>query len=212
MLSKRLNTILEMINDKDTLIDVGCDHALLDIAALESKKVKSAIAIDIKASALEHAKKNVDKYKSNNITLIEQDGLKNITVKDSDIVVISGLGTRTIKKILHNRSNIKNIIIQSNNDLYDLRKYMLKNYYIFDEKAVLDKDNYYVIMYFKKGYEKYSFDELLFGPFLIKNDNKYLINLKEKYMNTYIDIPKKYFLKRYKYKLLMKIVEKNIKR
>lgn len=212
MLSKRLNTILEMINDKDTLIDVGCDHALLDIAAIESKKVQKAYAIDIKRSALEYAKKNIDKYKSDNITLIEQDGLKNITVKDNDIVVISGLGARSIKKILHNRSEIKNIIIQSNNDLYDLRKYMLKNYYIFEEKSVVEKDNYYVVIYFKKGYQKYSFDELLFGPFLLKSDPKYLNNLKDIYMNTYINIPKKYFLKRYKYKLLIKILEKNIKR
>jgi tRNA (adenine22-N1)-methyltransferase len=212
MLSKRLNTILDMINDKDTLIDVGCDHALLDIAAVEAKKVRKAYAIDIKASALEYARKNIEKYKTNNITLLEQDGLKNIIVKDSDIVVISGLGTRSIKKILHNRTEIKNIIIQSNNDLYDLRKYMLKNYYIFDEKAVVEKDNYYVIMYFKKGYKKYSFDELLFGPFLLKNDKIYLNKLKENYTNTYINIPRKYFLKRYKYKLLIKIVEKNIKR
>ncbi len=212
MLSKRLNTILEMINDKDTLIDVGCDHALLDIAAIQEQKVKQAYAIDIKASALKQAKKNIDKYNVSNITLFEQDGLKNIPVKDSDIVVISGLGTRSIKKILNNKHDIKNIIIQSNNDLYDLRKYMLKNYYIFEEKAVLDKSNYYVIMYFKKGYEKYSFDELLFGPFLLKNDNKYLINLKEIYINTYVNIPKKYFLKKYKYKLLINILEKNIKR
>ena len=30
-LSKRLQKIAELINEEDTVLDIGCDHALLDI-------------------------------------------------------------------------------------------------------------------------------------------------------------------------------------
>jgi tRNA (adenine22-N1)-methyltransferase len=211
MISKRLNTILNMVDGYDRLIDVGCDHALLDIKAVTENKVNSAIAIDINEKALENAAINIEKYNAKNIVLLNQDGLKNVLVNPTDIVVISGLGTRTISKILSGHTYIKNIIIQSNNDIYELRKFMTKNYIIKAEKTVFEKGIYYVIILFAKGKKKYSFDELLFGPFLLKKDMKYLKYLLERYNKIYQDIPKKYFLKKYKYKLLIKIIEKNLK-
>jgi tRNA (adenine22-N1)-methyltransferase len=211
MLSKRLNTILGMVKGYNRLIDVGCDHALLDIKAIIDKKVSSAIAIDVNEKALLNASENIKKYGAENIVLLKQDGLKNVLVNESDVVVISGLGTRTISKILNGNGYIKNIIIQSNNDIYELRKFMTKNYIIKEEKAVLEKDIYYVIIHFIKGKAKYTFDELLFGPFLLKENNDYLKYLMNKYESIYNDIPNKYFLKKYKYKLLNKIIKKNIK-
>lgn len=209
MLSKRLTTILNMIDDKDTLIDVGCDHALLDIEALRLKKVKQALAIDINEKALDSALRNIEKYKVSNISLLNSDGLNNVDVYEDDIVVISGLGTRTIKKILSNK-NLKEIIIQSNNDIFELRKFMNKKYLIKEEKVVKEKGIYYVIIYYVKGNKRYSLNELLFGPFILKEEKEYLLHLKEKYNKIYNDIPKKYFLKKHKYKLLVKLIEKNI--
>ena len=106
MLSIRLRTILKMIDNKERLIDVGCDHALLDIEAINENKVKEAIAIDINEKALLIAKKNIDKYKVPNITLLNQDGLNNVELNKEDIVVISGLGKNTIKKILKKKKEI----------------------------------------------------------------------------------------------------------
>jgi tRNA A22 N-methylase len=209
MLSKRLNTILEMINDKETLIDVGCDHALLDIAALEKNKVKKALAIDINEKALNAAKNNAIKFNTKNINFLNQDGLKDVTVKLNDIVVISGLGTKTIKSIIGNR-NISEIIIQSNKDIFELRTFMNKKYLIIDEKVVLDKGIYYVIIHFKLGNKKYSVNERLFGPIIVNKEKEYLKYLKVKYQKIYDDIPKKYFVKKYKYKLLIKLIDKNL--
>jgi tRNA (adenine22-N1)-methyltransferase len=209
MLSKRLNAILEMINDKETLIDVGCDHALLDIEALRKNKVKKALAIDINEKALNTASKNIIKYDSKDITLLNQDGLKDVIVNENDIVVISGLGTRTIKNIIGNRK-ISEIIIQSNNDIFELRTFMNKKYLIIDEKVVLDKGIYYVIIHFKLGNKKYSVNERLFGPIIVNSEKAYLKHLKDKYQKIYNDIPKKYFVKKYKYKLLIKLIDKNL--
>lgn len=208
-MSLRLNAILNMIDNKDTLIDVGCDHALLDIEALRLKKVKKALAIDINEKALDNALRNIEKLKVKNITLLNADGLNNIDVYENDIVVISGLGTRTIKHILFNK-DVNEVIIQSNNDIFELRKFMNKKYLIKDEKVIKEKGIYYVIIYYIKGKKKYSLNELLFGPFILKDEKEYLIHLRKKYTKIYDDIPKKYFLKKHKYKLLIKLLNKNI--
>lgn len=209
MLSKRLRTILDMIDNKERLIDVGCDHALLDIEAINEHKVKSAIAIDINEKALLTAQKNINKYRTSNITLLNQDGLNNVQLNDDDIVVISGLGTRTIKNILQGHK-VNEVIIQSNNDIFELRSFMNKKYIIKDEKVINDKGIYYVIIHFKLGNKKYRLNELLFGPMIIEKEKDYLKYLKEKYTKIYKDIPNKYFLKKYKYKLLIKLLNKNI--
>ena len=49
MLSKRLNAIAEMV-DTNVLYDVGCDHALLDIYLVQTKKNIKVIAPDINNS------------------------------------------------------------------------------------------------------------------------------------------------------------------
>ena len=66
-LSKRLSEIADMINNKNVLLDVGCDHALLDIYLLQNKKIKKAIACDITKGALNQAEKNIKLYNVKNI-------------------------------------------------------------------------------------------------------------------------------------------------
>ena len=68
-LSKRLSVIANMITDSNIVNDIGCDHALLDIYLLQSKKVKKVVASDITPGALNQAKGNVKKYDVKEIDL-----------------------------------------------------------------------------------------------------------------------------------------------
>ena len=38
-LSKRLETIVSFIDDKDNVLDIGCDHAYIDIYLALNKKI-----------------------------------------------------------------------------------------------------------------------------------------------------------------------------
>ena len=60
-LTKRLNEIVSLIDEGTNVIDIGCDHALLDIYLTLNKKNK-CIAADINKNALESAIKNIKKY------------------------------------------------------------------------------------------------------------------------------------------------------
>ena len=198
-ISKRLKLIASLV-ENDSVVDIGCDHALLDIYLTFNNK--KCIASDISEKVIENAKRNIDFYNlTNKIDVIISNGTKNIIIPKKSSIIISGMGRSTIIDILKNtnHNNIDELIIQSNNEHNILRKQIIElGYYIKDEVAILDKDKYYVIIKFKKGFIKYSKKDLLLGPILNDKDYfKYLYNKNK-------DIIKKISLTNIKkYKLLI---------
>lgn len=202
-ISSRLKAIFDYVDDNSRVVDVGCDHALLDIYLVNNLNNITCIASDINKNALSIAKKNIDNYKlTNKIETVLSDGLDNLSIDNNTIIVISGMGTNTILGILNNKKSFlaKKIIIQSNNNLYELRSNMLKRGYIIEDETVAhDKGKYYVTILFKKGKIKYKNYELYFGPIILqKRDKHYLVYLAEKEKLKLKKIPKKYLFLRMK--------------
>ena len=177
-ISNRLTTIANLVLKEKTngVIDVGCDHALLDIYLLQNNNNIKIIASDINKLPLESAKKNIEKYSFlNKIILKEKDGLLGIE-NDIDTVVISGMGEETITKILKRDKtylkNVKRLIISSNTNNYKVRSNIIElGYLIKDEKVVFEEGKYYVIIEFTKGLKKYTKEELYLGLILKNNLN-----------------------------------------
>ena len=207
-LSKRLESIATFIDDNTNIIDIGCDHGLLDIHLVQTKKNINIIASDINNNALNNAIKNIKKYKlENTIKTIQSNGLDNINTNNMDTIVIAGMGSHTIVGILYNNltklKNIETLIIQSNNDIDFLREKITKiNYYIEKEALVKDKDIIYTIIKFKRGHKHYNKKELYFGPYLIKENSKLFQEKKEleyqKLKQIYKLIPKSHLHHRIK--------------
>ena len=112
------------------------------------------------------------------------------------------MGTNTILEILKNKEfkKINTLIIQSNNDLYELRKNICKiGYYIDKEITVYDK-KYYNIIRFKKGIKKYNYFNYYIG---LSNNKEYYKYLYDKIYKTYKNIPNKNIIKKLKYKILL---------
>ena len=61
-LSSRLKALADYIEDNDSMVDIGCDHGLLDIYLTLNKKNVKVIASDVNENALNNAKKNIKKY------------------------------------------------------------------------------------------------------------------------------------------------------
>lgn len=207
-LSNRLKEIASFIPDNVKMVDIGCDHALLDIYLYKNRKNIKIIALDINENALEQAKKNIKKYKLDKfIETRLSNGLDNINSNEIDTIVISGMGSHTIVGILRMNQkkliNVDNIIIQSNNHIDFLRERILElNYYIDSEKLVKDNNIIYTIISFKKGKKKYNKKEIYFGPYLLKeNSNLFKEKNKqdlEKLEYLYKIIPKSHILHRIK--------------
>lgn len=219
-LSKRLRAIADFIDDNLNIIDIGCDHALLDIYLYENKKNVKIIASDINDGALSNAKKNLEKYKmEDKIILRKGNGLKALKRKNEiNTIILSGMGYHTIKKILSSKdklSNVKNIIVQSNTDIIKLRKYVIKlGYKIEKETLVKDKDIIYTVIKFVKGEEVYSYEEIYFGPKILKNKDELFYEYYEKkllkYENLLLQLPIYEIRSRLHHKKLIKIIKKEV--
>lgn len=197
-ISKRLKTIACMV-DTQYVYDIGCDHAYLDIYLSKNRNI-FCIAIDKVENIVNQALYNIKKEGlEDKIKVILNDGLDGLTIMPSATVIISGLGTNTILRIISNY-NIESLIIQSNDDIPLLRNKLIeKGYYITDEKIIYD-NKFYIIIKFKKGKKKYSDFELFLGPLLLKEKCQtfvtYLGVRLDYFSNLLKDIPLNKFLSR----------------
>lgn len=178
MLSLRLSSLTKFVNYNDKIIDIGCDHALLDIFLVKNDLVKNIIASDINVQALNSGIKNIENEGlSDKISARLGDGLNVLTDKDNiDTVIISGMGTNTIMGILNNDhlKDINKLIIQSNNDHTMLRKYVTKlGFFIKSEEYFQDNKKNYINIVFVRGNKKYSKIDLTYGP-ILKHNKPYL--------------------------------------
>ena len=183
MLSKRLETVASLVTT-ESAIDVGCDHGYLDIY-LTLKGIK-CLATDVSNNALNQAITNFKKYNLDIDTLCT-DGLNGIDIKKTDTIVISGMGTDTIMKILNKDIN-NDLVISSNNHLERLRRYIVSiGYFIDKEVFVMDNNKPYVIIKFKKGKMNYTDFDYIIGPII--KDKDYFDYLINKYIRILNNIP-----------------------
>ena len=200
-ISKRLASLASLVNSTDCVADIGCDHALLDIYLITNNIVSKVLISDINENALNGGIQNIKKYHLEDKIISKLgNGIEKIT-SDIDTLIISGMGTNTIIKILQNDKikQINKLIIESNNDYYLLRSYLTKNnFYIDNEQVIYDKGKYYINIVFLKGNKNYSLKELKYGPILIKgNNHDYYNYLYQTNLNILKKIPKNNYKERF---------------
>lgn len=171
MISNRLKSISSLINDGEDITDVGCDHALLDIYLTLNKNC-CCHCCDVNQGIIDRAISNIQKYNLEGfIDVFVGNGFDDLHLNFNSVMVLSGMGTSTILKILK-KNRTCSIICQTNTDLYVLRKSICDmGYYIVSEDLVFDNNRFYVSIRFGIGKFDYSFDELLLGPCLLNERN-----------------------------------------
>lgn len=172
-INDRLKKIGDLVDANSFCLDIGCDHAFLDIYLVKKNKNIKAIASDIAEGPVKQAKDNIKREgleKSIEVRL--GNGLDTYT-DEVDTIIISGMGGRNMigifKKNIKVLKNIDTIILSPNNYQIDVKKFLVKNgFYIDDEELVKDKKFIYQIIKFKKGKRHYSKKEYFFGPVLLQ--------------------------------------------
>ena len=153
ILGNRLNTILKMAENSDTLLDAGCDHAYLAIEAIKTNTSKKVIASDVNEGPLKKASENVKRAGLfDKIELRLGSGIEVISENEADTVVLAGMGGIFISEILDNNpalsKTVKRYILQPMNSKEDLRRYLLKNGYSVEYEALCEeKGKLYNILY-----------------------------------------------------------------
>ena len=185
MISSRLKSLVKYVDNNDKVIDIGCDHALLDVFLVKNKIVNNIIVSDVSSNALEQGINNIRKYNLEDyIDARVGNGLEVLKDTDNvDTIIISGMGTSTILEILNNKYlyNIKKLIIQSNRDYYELRRDVVKlGFVINEEEVIIDNDKLYINIVFIRGIKKYSLEELKYGTNNMVNKELYYKSLIDK--------------------------------
>ena len=92
-LTPRLDAVAGMVNNCDTFLDVGTDHAYLPAYIVENKISKRAIASDINPNPLMNAQKTLDEYSlADKITLRLSAGFENIEPYEAQEIAVAGMG------------------------------------------------------------------------------------------------------------------------
>lgn len=218
-INARLKKIGDLVEANSFCLDVGCDHALLDIYLVTRKKNIKAIASDIATGPIEQAKKNIKReHLENEIEVRIGDGLSTYS-EEINTIIISGMGGKNIIGICKSSpkvlKEIDTLIISPNNYQEDVKRYLCKNgFYIENEEFVKDKRFIYQIIIFKKGKKKYTKEEYFFGPvFLIKKGPLFREYYEREMKSREILIsllPKNFYLKIYKTKKEINMIKKEI--
>ena len=100
-LSKRLNFIIENINDAAVLADIGTDHGYIPLYAIKNNLCSKAIAVDINKDPLDKARLNaILEGVGDELDFRLGNGLAPINVGEIDVAVIAGMGGNLIRDIL----------------------------------------------------------------------------------------------------------------
>ena len=187
-LSKRLKTIAAQINNPETFVDVGSDHAYLPCYICKYSPDTYAIAGEVQHGPYENAKKTVKKYGlEKQIKVRLGDGLSILKKQDQvNTVIIAGMGGQLITNILKNGEtkldSVNKLILQPNTDEHLVREYLYQSEFNLQNELIIC-DNmiiYEVLVAVKAGEDNYSSaltleKQMLFGPILLQEKSALFI-------------------------------------
>lgn len=151
-LSKRLETIVNLINPNMKVADIGTDHGYIPIYLIENKITDFVIASDINKGPIDTIERNLKEYKiTNGIETRLGSGLEPLKQGEVDIAIIAGMGGNLISEIIEASMNIAKgleyMILQPAQHQEVLRKYLVENNFkIVEENVVADAGKYYHTM------------------------------------------------------------------
>lgn len=218
-INARLKKIGDLVEANSSCLDVGCDHALLDIYLVRQNKNIRAVASDIAEGPVEQAKRNIKRERlEEEIEVRLGEGLSTYS-EDINTVIISGMGGRSTVAICKNNmktfKKIDTYIISPNNYHEEVKRFFTKNgYYIANEEFVRDKRFIYQIIIFKKGKRKYTKKEYFFGPIFLVKKGPLFREYYEKEMKSreilLSLLPNSFRYKKYKTKKEIKMLKNEI--
>ncbi len=177
LLQPRLQLISELIPQNAKLADIGTDHGYLPVSLLQQGRIQSAIASDIGAEPLSHARRTAAEYGVSNIDFRLCDGLCGISPEEADTVVIAGMGGETILSILSAAPWTKKntlLLLQPMTKIEQLRRWLGGNCYVFKkERLVWDKGILYPIFLVRGGERRELSEVESYAGFAMDDDPLY---------------------------------------
>ncbi|NQX44549.1 tRNA (adenine(22)-N(1))-methyltransferase TrmK [Paenibacillus tritici] len=146
-LSDRLQLLLEQVPQGSRLADIGSDHALLPVAAVQSGIAPAAIAGEVNPGPYDAALRGVaEAGLGGQITVRRGDGLEVLEPGEADCITIAGMGGSLIAAILERGrklgklAGVKTLALQPNVGEDILRRWLLDNGWVLVSEHILEED------------------------------------------------------------------------
>ncbi|KAB2338545.1 tRNA (adenine-N(1))-methyltransferase [Cytobacillus depressus] len=181
-LSQRLEVVANNIPKGFRLADIGSDHAYLPCYAVKVGIIPFAVAGEVVEGPYHSAKRQVEiEGLQEQISVRKGNGLEVISSEEVDCISIAGMGGALITSILEDGKEkletVKRLILQPNISAISIRNWLSQNGWVLIAEEILEEDNkIYEVLVAEKGNplnkpEKELQMELLFGPFLLKQNS-----------------------------------------
>ena len=178
-LQPRLRCLADLVPERARLADIGTDHGYIPVYLLQQGRIDHAIAADIGAEPLEHARRTAQEYElTDQIDFRLCDGLVGIKAEETDCILIAGMGGETIISILENADWLHNggqcLLLQPQSRQELLRTWLTEHgFCILREHLVLDKGTIYNVMQVKAGHSVPLSEVELYGGVNLYDDPLY---------------------------------------
>ncbi|OZI11375.1 tRNA (adenine(22)-N(1))-methyltransferase TrmK [Bacillaceae bacterium SAS-127] len=182
-LSKRLTTVANQIPNQSTLADIGSDHAYLPCYAVKTGIVTKAVAGEVVEGPFQAAKQQVQEAElEQRIDVRKGNGLEVIAPGEVECITIAGMGGTLIASILEDGKakleGVKRLVLQPNVSAINIRQWLLANEWQLIAEMIMEEDGkIYEVLTAEQGdplkpYEANEAQQLLLGPFLMKEKNE----------------------------------------
>ena len=156
-LSKRLNFIIENIDNTSVLADIGTDHGYVPLLALRNELCEKAIACDINKEPLAKGKLNaILEGIDDKIEFRLGNGFEPLKINEVEEVVIAGMGGNLIRDIIQKDLNkvasCNYLVLIPAQNPEVLREYLYKNdFEVIKEDLCFDEGIYYELFKVRKS-------------------------------------------------------------
>lgn len=177
-ISKRLQTIADLVTPGNSVADIGTDHGYIPVYLAKNGISEKILAMDVNKGPLLKAEENIKAHNvSDKVDLRLSDGFEALNEGETDTVIIAGMGALLMNRILADGINkahsTKEMILCPHCDEWRVRKFLWENgFCIVDEKMVKEDNKYYFILKVKNGADAEPVGEYLYygRPLLAKRD------------------------------------------
>lgn len=146
-LSKRLQTIADLVAPGARVADIGSDHALLPTYLVQTGRSPSAIAGELNAGPLAAAKKQVKEAGLEaKIDVRQGDGLDVLQAGEADAVTIAGMGGSLMATILSRGAaagkldGVRELVLQPNVGEELVRSWLLDEGWLLTAEEIVEED------------------------------------------------------------------------
>ena len=184
-LQPRLRLLADQVPEGSRLADVGTDHGYIPVWLLQKGRISGAIASDIGAEPLRHARQTAEEYGVTGIDFRLCPGLDAIAPEEADTILIAGMGGETIQSILAAAAWTARgrhlLLLQPMTKVELLRKWLADSGYRFvNEWLVYDKEHLYPVLAVRGGTQLPLTPAQQYGGVLLEREPLYAAYLEER--------------------------------